>query len=124
MNYYTERNFNKTDTNFLKANDIFSNFLVDENYENSMTFQHSKRREILPEYSNIKSKIKHQIKEVKSYFNIKNTIFKEIKVQDVMLINKFKKDVTLFFLGQKGKLLKTIQNLKSITKSKIKIKLV
>ena len=104
MNYYTDRKFNKTDCNFYKTNDIFSNFLIDENYDHSMKFQHSKRREILPDYSNIKSKINHQIKEVKSYFDIKNTIFKEIKSKDVMLYNKFKKDVTLFFFGPKGRI--------------------
>ena len=120
MNYYTERNFNKTDSNFFKTSTIFSNFLVDENYENSMKFQNSKRREILPEYSNIKNKIKHQIKEVKSYFNIKNTIFKEIKSKDVILYNKFKKDVTLYFFGPKGKITQNNPKLKKYYQIKYK----
>ena len=123
MNYYTERNFNKTDSNFFKTSTIFSNFLVDENYDNSMKFQHSKRKEILPEYSNIKSKINHQIKEVKSYFNIKNTIFKEIKSKDVILYNKFKKDVTLYFFGPKGRITQNNPKLKKYYKIKEKNKI-
>jgi len=123
MNYYTDRNFNKTDYQFYKTNDIFRNFLTNENHDNSMKFQHSKRKEILPEYSNIKRKINNQIKEVKSYFDIKNTIFKEIKSKDVVLINKFKKDVTLFFFGPKGKITQSHPKLKKYYEIKQKNKI-
>lgn len=109
-NYYTQRNYLLTEnspiyfkTVRLKPNNLFRNFLIKENADNASKYLRYKKKEILPEYSNIRKRINHQIKEIKSYFDIKNTIFKEIKSKDIIAYSKFAKDMTLYFFGPKGK---------------------
>ena len=62
-NYYTERNYSLTanNQNFykterLKPNNIFRSFLIKENADNSSKYFRFKKKEILPEYANIKKK--------------------------------------------------------------------
>ena len=100
-NFYSERKYAKTEKNF-KPNNLFRNFLIKENADHSSKHFVFKRREILPEYTNIRKKINKHIREVKSLYNIENTIFKEIKSKDVIAYNKFAKDMTMFFFGPKG----------------------
>ena len=100
-NFYSERKYAKTEKNF-KPNNIFRSFLIKENADNSSKHFVFKRREILPDYTNIRKKINNHIKEVKSLYNIENTIFKEIKSKDVIAYNKFAKDMTMYFFGPKG----------------------
>ena len=40
--------------------------------------------------------------EIKSYFDVKGTLFKEIKSRDITMYSKFAKDMKLFFFGPKG----------------------
>ena len=100
-NFYSERKYAKTEKNF-KPNNLFRNFLIKENADHSSKHFVFKRREILPEYTNIRKKINNHIKEVKSLYNIENTIFKEIKSKDVIAYNKFAKNMTMYFFGPKG----------------------
>ena len=100
-NFYSERKYAKTEKNF-KPNNLFRNFLIKENADHSSKHFVFKRREILPEYTNIRKKINHHIREVKSLYNIENTIFKEIKSKDVIAYNKFAKNMTMYFFGPKG----------------------
>ena len=100
-NFYSERKYAKTEKNF-KPNNLFRNFLIKENADHSSKHFVLKKREILPEYTNIRKKINHHIREVKSLYNIENTVFKEIKLKDVIAYNKFAKDMTMFFFGPKG----------------------
>jgi len=102
MKSYTERNYYKTENNFSKSIDIFRNFLIRENADHCSKIYQTKRKEILPDYSSIKNKIRNRVKEIKTYYDIKGTIFKEIQSNDTLLYDKFKKDVTLFFFGPKG----------------------
>ena len=122
MKSYTERNYYKTQNNFLNSNDIFRNFLIRENADHSSKLYHYKRKEILPDYTSIRKKIKNRVKEIKSYYDIKGTIFKEIKSNDTMLYNKFKKDVTLFFFGPKGTITQKSRKLKKYYELKNKNK--
>ena len=107
-NYYTERNYSLTANNqdFYKTqrlpNNIFRSFLIKENADNTSKYFRFKKKEILPEYTNIKKKINCQIREIKSYFDVKGTLFKEIKSRDITMYSKFAKDMKLFFFGPKG----------------------
>ena len=107
-NYYTERNYSLTANNqdFYKTerlpNNIFRSFLIKENADNSSKYFRFKKKEILPEYKNIKKRINYQIREIKSYFDVKGTLFKEIKSRDITTYSKFAKDMKLFFFGPKG----------------------
>jgi len=111
-NYYTGRNYyhlTENNQNFYKTarakpNSIFRNFLIKENADNSTKYFRFKKKEILPEYTNIRKKINTKIKAIKSYYDIKNTIFKEIKSKDIIAYSKFAKDMTLYFFGPKGKI--------------------
>ena len=56
----------------LNQNFLFRNFLIDENVESSKKkFFASKKKEILPSYTNIRDKIESGRKDIKSNFNIK-----------------------------------------------------
>jgi len=122
MKSYTERNYYNTEYNFSKSNDIFRNFLIRENADHYAKIYQTKRREILPDYSSIKNKIRNRVKEMKSYYDIKGTIFKEIRSNDTMLYDKFKKDVTLFFFGPKGTITQKHRKLKKYYEMKNKNK--
>lgn len=107
--YYRGRNFSLIETNQnyykterLMPNNIFRNFLIKENVDNRTKFFHFKREEILPNYSNIRRKINFQIKEIKSYFDINGTIFKEIKSKNTFLYSKFAKNFELYLFGPNG----------------------
>ena len=122
MKSYTERKFYKTENNFERSNDIFRNFLIRENADHGYKSSHSQRKEILPDYYSIKKKIRNRIKEIKSYYDVKGTIFKEIQSNDTMLYDKFKKDVTLFFFGPKGTITQSHRKLKRYYEMKNKNK--
>ena len=129
-NYYTERNYELTDniqnfykTERLKPNNLFRSFLIKENADNSTKYFRFKKKEILPEYTNIRKKIKYQIKEIKSYYNIKGTVFKEIRAKDITSYSKFAKDMKLFFFGPKGMITKKNPQLKKYYYSKEKKKI-
>ena len=107
--YLTERNYSKTYSNFsnynndnLKPNNLFRNFLVKENAGHSSKYFHLKKKEILPEYTNIKKKINYNTNKIRSYFDIENTIFKEIKMKQAISYSKFKKGVRMYFFGPRG----------------------
>ena len=129
-NYYTERNYELTDniqnfykTERLKPNNLFRSFLIKENADNSTKYFRFKKKEILPEYTNIRKKIKYQIKEIRSYFDIKGTVFKEIRAKDITSYSKFAKDMKLFFFGPKGMITKKNPQLKKYYYSKEKKKI-
>jgi hypothetical protein len=123
MKSYSEKKYCKTEYNFSKSNDIFRNFLVRENADHYDKIYQTKRREILPDYTSIKNKIRNRVKEIKSYYDIKGTIFKEIQSNDTMLYDKFKKDVTLFFFGPKGTITQQHRKLKKYYAMKNKNKI-
>ena len=107
--YYTDRDYEFIDNNYffyktarLRLNNIFRSFLIKENADNTSKYIRNKKKEILPEYSNIKKKFNHHISEIKSYFDIENTIFKEIKSKDILAYSKFAKDLKAYLFGPKG----------------------
>ena len=73
-----------------------------------------KKKEILPSYTNLKEKIETGRSQIKSYFNIKDSIFKEIQVKDLISYSKFAKNIADFFLVLLVLLQKKIKILKII----------
>ena len=129
-NNFSDNNFSKTETNFnyfnkdmLKPNSIFRNFLIKENCGNVIKNLQFKRKEILPEYSDIKKKINYHINEIRSYYDIENTIFKEIKLKDTIAYSEFKKGMSLFFFGPQGAVTKRNKKLKKFYKIQEKNKI-
>ena len=117
--YYTDRDYLLTDNDYIfyktariRPNNIFRSFLIKENADNTTKYFHNKKKEILPEYSNIKKKFNHHIQEIKDYFNIDNTIFKEIKTNDIIAYSKFKKDLKSYLFGPKGMITQKNDHLK------------
>jgi hypothetical protein len=120
-NYYTERNFFQTEYNpiyyrtvRLNPYNIFRNFLIKENSDSVSKQLRYKKKEILPDYSNIRKKINSQIRDVKKFFDVKNTVFKEIKSKDIIAYSKFAKNMTLYFFGPQGKVTQKSQHLRRI----------
>ena len=117
--YLSDRNYIKTETNFnlynkkrIRPNNLFRNFLVKENAGHTSKYFHLKKKEILPEYTNINKKINYHIKQLRSYFDIENTIFKEIKEKQAVAYSRFKKGMRMYFFGPKG----------TVTQKNIKLK--
>ena len=119
MAYCTDRNYllTENDIDFSKTeritpNNIFRNFLIKENVEKSKKYIRYKKTEVLPEYSNIRKKINNHITEIKNNFDIKNTIFKEIKSKDIIAYSKFAKNMKIIYFGPKGMITQKYPNLK------------
>ena len=129
-NFYTERNYinnedfsNNYSTSRINRNSLFRNFLIDENVDDSRKkFFAPKKKEILPSYTNLKEKIETGRSQIKSYFNIKDSIFKEIQVKDLISYSKFAKNIADFFFGPLGFITKKDQDLKDYHKQKQKVK--
>ena len=129
-NFYTERNYinnedfsNNYSTSRINRNSLFRNFLIDENVDDSRKkFFAPKKKEILPSYINLKEKIETGRSQIKSYFNIKDSIFKEIQVKDLISYSKFAKNIADFFFGPLGFITKKEQVLKNYHKQKQKEK--
>lgn len=98
--------------------------LIKENSDSASKQLRYKKKEILPDYSNIRKKINSQIRDVKNFFDIKNTVFKEIKSKDIIAYSKFAKNMTLYFFGPQGKVTQNSKHLRRIfdaheTKNKV-----
>lgn len=125
--YYTERNYtDNTDysSNYsmkrLNQNFLFRNFLIDENVESSKKkFFASKKKEILPSYTNIRDKIESGRKDIKSNFNIKNSLFKEIQSKDLVVYTNFAKNISRYFFGPFGIVTEKNINLKKYHEQKV-----
>ena len=110
--YYTERNYNSNYNNYsnnnyyttqINQNSLFRNFLIDENVEDSRKkFFVPKKKEILPSYRNLKERIEEGRRDIKSHYNIKDTLFKDIHLKDLSLYSKFAKNFSLYFFGPNG----------------------
>ena len=118
-----ENNFDFSKTQRLAPNNIFRNFLIKENVDKSKKYIRYKKTEVLPEYSNIKKKINNHIKEIKNNFDIKDTIFKEIKSKDIMAYSKFARNMKILFFGPKGMITQKIPHLKKYYNSQQKEKI-
>ena len=120
--YYTERNpymnndkySNNNFTTRINQYSLFRNFLINENVEDSRKkFFVPKKKEILPNYRNIKEIIEEGRKDIKSKFNIKNTLFKDIQLKDLSIYSKFAKNFSEYFFGPKGIVTENNINLKT-----------
>ena len=128
--YYTERNYtdntdysNNYSLKKLNQNYLFRNFLVSENVEGSKKkFFASKQKEILPSYTNIRDTIENGRKEIKSKFNIENSLFKEIQARDLVIYSQFAKNISEYFFGPFGIITEKNINLKKYHSQKNKKK--
>ena len=128
--YYTERNYtdntdysNNYSLKKLNQNYLFRNFLVSENVEGSKKkFFASKQKEILPSYTNIRDTIENGRKEIKSKFDIENSLFKEIQARDLVIYSQFAKNISEYFFGPFGIITKKNINLKKYHSQKNKKK--
>ena len=128
--YYTERNYSKND-NFsnnyysdrLNQNSLFRNFLINENIESSKKkFFAPKKKEILPSYTNIKERIEKGRIDIKSKFNIDNTLFRDIQSKDILVYSQFAKNISEYFFGPFGIITESNVNLKKYHNLKEQIK--
>ena len=70
---------------------MFQNFLSNESrkyYIQNLNNNSISKNNILPNYTNINKEIKKRVSDIRKYFNIKNTIFNEIKSKQKSLIYK------------------------------------
>ena len=119
--FYTERNHPLAINNpiyyktvRLNPYNIFRNFLIKENSDSASKHIRYKKKEILPDYSNIRRIINSHIRDVKKFYDIKNTVFKEIKSKDIIAYSKFAKNMTLYFFGPLGKVTQNNKQFKRI----------
>ena len=131
--YYTERNttnntnnedyLNIFSTKRINQNSVFRNFLIDENIDDSRKkFFAPKKKEILPYYSNIKEKIEDGRKDIRSNFNIENTLFRDIQKTDLVVYSQFAKKISEYFFGPTGLITENNINLKKYHSQKQKKK--
>jgi len=87
---------------------MFQNFLINESKRNNI--QEAKvnsviliKRDIMPKYKNIIIEIRKRRNNMRKYFNIKNTIFKEMQSkQNSLAYRKFVSDLRKYFFGPNG----------------------
>ena len=128
--YYTERNYsnnedysNNYNTTRINQNSLFRNFLIEENIDSSRKkFFAPKKKEILPSYTNIKEIIEKGRIDIKSKFNIANTLFHEIQSKDIIMYTKFAKNISEYFFGPYGIITENNINLKKYHNQKEKTK--
>ena len=84
--------------------DLFSHFLVKESRLNNISDKNSLKikNDIMPEYISIRKTIDKKIKDIKSYFNINNSIFKEMQSKNTFVLNNFRKGFLKYFFGPRG----------------------
>ena len=84
--------------------DLFSHFLTKESRINNFSDKKALplKNDIMPEYSSIRKQINKKIKDVKSFYNIKNSIFKEMQSKNTFVLNNFRKGFLKHFFGPRG----------------------
>lgn len=126
--YYTGRTYsnnlnssnNNNYTSRINFNSLFRNFLIDENVDDYKKFFVNKKKEILPNYKNIRERIEEGRKDIKSNFNIESTLFREIQLKDLISYSNFAKNFSQYFFGPNGIITKRNINLKKFYKSREK----
>ena len=124
--YYTNRNYIKNEdysnnyyTPRIIQNDVFRNFLINEKKDNTQKrFYPPRKKEILPNYKNIKSIITNYRTEINTKFDIKDTLFKEIQKSDLRTYSEFAKNFSEYYFGPNGYITKNNPELKKFHKHK------
>ena len=84
---------------------MFHNFLINENkkIQESEKIFNIPTKEIMPQYTNINKEIKKRTNDLRKFFNIKNTIFKEMQSkQNSLTYKEFMSYFGKYFFGPNG----------------------
>ena len=96
--------------------DIFDNFLIKENNQHYFSEKEKSKsvnkKDIMPNYSNLKKEITDKKNKFRNYFNIGNSIFKEIQSKNSFIVKSFKKGCASYFFGPNGIVTKQYKPLK------------
>ena len=97
--------------------DMFKRFLTNENRNILKDHTTIHETEIMPEYTDIERQITKKIGDMRSLFNIKNTIFKSMQSENSYTLSLFRKGFRKLFFGPKGIVTKKCPELKRYYKS-------
>ena len=99
--------------------DMFKRFLKNENRTHLSTNHTSsiKDTEIMPEYTDIERQIKKKLNDMRSLFDIKNSIFKAMQSENSYTLCEFRKGFKKLFFGPKGIVTKKSSDLRRYYKS-------
>ena len=83
---------------------MFHNFLINENKKSQESeYNNTPTKDIMPQYTNINKEIKKRTNDLRKYFNIKNTIFKEMQSkQNSLMYKEYMSYLGKYFFGPNG----------------------
>ena len=99
--------------------DMFKRFLINENRTllSAHHFSSIHDTEIMPEYIDIERQITKKLRDMRSFFDIKNTIFKAMQSENSYTLCLFRKGFQKLFFGPKGIVTKKSPDLRRYYKS-------
>ena len=99
--------------------DMFKRFLINENrsYLSSNRVSSIQDTEIMPQYTDIERQITKKFNDMRSFFDIKNTIFKAMQSENSYTYSLFCKGFRSLFFGPKGIVTKKSPDLRRYYKS-------